>query len=397
MQSNRCSIRRAHALGCLMIFSVAIAICTARSSSRVLWQTRRVIPGIYRRRPVYLPVKPQYTCANGQTVVQAADSMRTFGLTYMCGHETCLVSLLGLPFCASCMSCLRKALGTLLVDHCGLQPVDNRLQAWSCRGHSALLHHMSNARMFLVRTALDLNSARDVPQALSHGCMVTMTYVILRRSAGINGSVNKATPSHGNNKQPRLNMVLDLKPGPQFGKQESVLQCSVIKHFPVQTGTSTFGSVIASLRKVALPSCLRAINNPGYDMRRSGASQRHICQDRLRSDQPASQEYQSQRDGLISTLPGSQHPAVASARVATTGRVSQVVSKQNEAMVKEHGLNRASGKTKCKPMMMRRSHSDKPLRTVSQQGVANTMCSVLCRAAFVCVCSLEVTTSPVTP
>ena len=316
--------------------------------------------------------------------------MRTIGLTYVRGHETCFASLLGLSFCESCISCLRKALSTLLVDHCGLQPVGNQLQAWSCRGHSALLHHMSNARMSLVRTALDLTSTRDEPQALSHGCMVTMTYVILRRSAGINGSVNKATPSHGNNKQPRLNMVIDLKPGPQFGEQESVLQCprlcpSEVKPFPVQTGTSIFGSVVASLRKVALPSCLRTINNPGYDMCRSGASQRHICQDRLRSDQPASQEYQSQRDGLISPPPGSQHPAVASARVTTTGIASQGVSEQNEVMIKEHGLSHASGKTKCKPMVIRRSNSDKPLRTISQQGVAYTMCSVLCRAAFVCL------------
>ena len=389
-QSNRCSIRHAHALGCLLIFSVAFAICTARSSSRVLWQTRRVIPGIYRRRPVYLPVKPRYTCANGQTVVQAANSIRTFGLTYMCGHETCFVSLLELPFCASCMFCLRKALGMLLVDHCGLQPVDNRLQTWSCRGHSALLQHMRSARMFLVRTALDLNSARDVPQPLSHGCTVTVTYVILRRSARINGSGHKATSSHGNNKQPRLNMVLDLKPGPQFRKQGSVLKCprvcsGIITQCPVQTGPSAFGRVIASLRKVALPSCLRAISDPEFDMCRSGASQRHVCQGRLRSDQPASQEYQSQRDGLISAPPGPQHTEDAYARVATIGRVSQVVSKQNEAMVKEHGLRRVSGKAKCNTIMMRRSHSGRPLRKVSQQSVASTVYSVLCKAAFVCL------------
>ena len=48
-------------------------------------------------------------------------------------------------------------------------------------------------------------------------------------------------------------------------------------------------------------------------------------------------------------------------------------------------LSRASGETKCKPMVIRRSNSDKPLRTISQQGVAYTMCSVLCRAAFVCL------------
>ena len=389
-QSNRCSIRHAHALGCLLIFSVALAVCTARSSSRVLWQTRRVIPGIYRRRPVLLPVKPRYTCANGQTVMQAANSMRTFGLTYMRGHETCFVSLLELPFCASCMFCLRKALGMLLVDHCGLQPVDNRLQTWSCRGHSALLQHMRGARMFLDRTALDLNSARDVPQSLSHGCTVTVTYVILRKSARINGSGHKDTSSHGNNNQPRLNMVLALKPGPQFRKPGSVLKCprvcsGIITQCPVQTGPTAFGRVIAPLRKVALPSCLRTISDPELDVCRSGANQRHVCQGRLKSDQPASQEYQSQRDGLLSAPPGPQHTEDAYARVATIGRMSQVDSKQSEAMVKEHGLHRASGKAKCNTIMMRWSHSGRPLRKVSQQGVASTVCSVLCKAAFVCL------------
>ena len=389
-QSNRCSIRHAHALGCLLIFSVALAICTARSGNRVLWQTWRVIPGIYRRRHVLLPVKPRYTCANGQTVVQAANSMRTFGLTYMCGHETCFVSLLELPFCASCMFCLRKALGMLLVDHCGLQPVDNRLQTWSCRGHSALLQHMRGARMFLDRTALDLNSARDVPQSLSHGCTVTVTYVILRRSARINGSGHKDASSHGNNNQPRLNMVLALRPGPQFRKQGSVLKCprvcsGTITQCPVQTGPTAFGRVIAPLRKVALPSCLRAISDPELDMCRSGANQRHVCQGRLKSDQPASQESQSQRDGLLSAPSGPQHTEDAYARVATIGRMSQVDNKQREAMVKEHGLRRVSGKAQCNTTMMKRSHSGRPLRKVSQQGVASTVCSVLCKAAFVCL------------
>ena len=106
---------------------------------------------------------------------------------------------------------------------------------------------------------------------------------------------------------------------------------------------------------------------------------------RAHTPKPASQEYQSQRDGLLSAPPGPQHTEDASARVATIGRLSQVGSRQSEAMVKEHGLHRVSGKAKCNTIMMRRSHSGRPLRKVSPQGVARTVCSVLCKAAFVCL------------
>ena len=157
-------------------------------------------------------------------------------------------------------------------------------------------------------------------------------------SGGVNDTVNKASASHGNNKQPRLNLELDFRLDPQMDDCEITLQCrdphsECVGCFHVQPGRSTFGKAHAFLSEAIAAGCISQLSVTICVQCRSTGHHRHVSRAELQCgrefpSQHQCSHYHSQRDGLTVRHTSASHiQASKVSRSSTHDNADQVAAR----------------------------------------------------------------------